>query len=169
VRNALLGRLRAADRYGRFRAFSPVTAGGAPIIIHSKVVIVDDTALRIGSSNMNNRSMGFDSECDICISTDDPAQAPRATEIIQGFRYRLLAEHLATKPEIVAAEETRTGSLIQTIESRNPETGRHLAAVDETKVSILDNLFISLQLLDPLSRDDSWRPWRRARAVSCSS
>jgi phosphatidylserine/phosphatidylglycerophosphate/cardiolipin synthase-like enzyme len=169
VRNALLGQLRVADRYGRFRAFSPMTAGGAPIIIHSKVVIADNTALRIGSSNMNNRSMGFDTECDVCITTDDLSQASRAANIITGFRYRLLAEHLATTEETVAAEEGRTGSLVKTIEALNPQKGRRLAAVDETKVSILDSLFTSLQLLDPFSCDDSWRPWRRARALSWSS
>ena len=44
-----------------------MTDGGAPIYVHSKVLVVDDRLLRIGSSNINNRSMGFDSECDVAI------------------------------------------------------------------------------------------------------
>jgi phosphatidylserine/phosphatidylglycerophosphate/cardiolipin synthase-like enzyme len=29
-------------------------------MIHAKVMIIDDTILRVGSSNLSNRSMGFD-------------------------------------------------------------------------------------------------------------
>jgi phosphatidylserine/phosphatidylglycerophosphate/cardiolipin synthase-like enzyme len=35
-----------------------VTAAGQPIYVHAKVLIVDDCLLKIGSSNLNNRSMG---------------------------------------------------------------------------------------------------------------
>ena len=34
-------------------------------MVHSKVMIVDDCLLRIGSANLNNRSMGADTECDL--------------------------------------------------------------------------------------------------------
>jgi phosphatidylserine/phosphatidylglycerophosphate/cardiolipin synthase-like enzyme len=33
--------------------------------IHSKVIVVDDQIARVGSANLNNRSMGFDTECDL--------------------------------------------------------------------------------------------------------
>ena len=36
-------------------------------MMHSKVMIVDDWFLRIGSANLNNRSMGTDTECDLAI------------------------------------------------------------------------------------------------------
>src|SRR4029453_19266598 len=36
-------------------------------MIHSKVMVVDDRFLRIGSANMNNRSMGADTECDLAL------------------------------------------------------------------------------------------------------
>ena len=36
-------------------------------MMHSKVMIIDDRFLRIGSANLNNRSMGTDTECDLAI------------------------------------------------------------------------------------------------------
>lgn len=56
-----------ADEHDRLGIYWPVTDRGAPIYIHSKVLVVDDRLLRIGSSNFNNRSLGFDSECDVAI------------------------------------------------------------------------------------------------------
>lgn len=48
----------------RLNVVYPVT-DGQPIMVHSKVMIVDDRLVRIGSANLNNRSMGADSECDL--------------------------------------------------------------------------------------------------------
>ena len=39
--------------------------GATAVMVHSKVMIVDDRFLRVGSANLNNRSMGADTECDI--------------------------------------------------------------------------------------------------------
>jgi phosphatidylserine/phosphatidylglycerophosphate/cardiolipin synthase-like enzyme/uncharacterized membrane protein YdjX (TVP38/TMEM64 family) len=71
--------------------------GTYSIHVHSKVLIVDDAFLRIGSSNLNNRSMGFDTECDLGIEAASAAQ--RAT--IAGLRNRLIAEHWGLEPEDV--------------------------------------------------------------------
>lgn len=161
VRNKLIKSLRDADQRGRFRAYAPITSNGGPIIVHSKIVIADDCALRIGSSNMNNRSMGFDTECDLCLSTDNAENGDDIAAVIRGFRNRLVGEHLATQPDIVAARLEKNGSLIATMEALNPQQGRRLVPVEGDKVSVLDPLFTSLQLLDPLSSEDSWRPWRR--------
>ena len=37
----------------------------------------DDTLLRIGSANINNRSLGFDTECDMSFEAQGPAQMTR--------------------------------------------------------------------------------------------
>jgi phosphatidylserine/phosphatidylglycerophosphate/cardiolipin synthase-like enzyme len=57
--------LKRADKFNRFRAYSPVTTLGRIIIVHAKLTIIDDQLLRIGSANINNRSLGFDTECDM--------------------------------------------------------------------------------------------------------
>jgi phospholipase D1/2 len=69
------------------------------IHVHAKVLIVDDAFLRIGSSNLNNRSMGYDTECDIAIEAENTAQ--RTT--IASVRNRLIAEHWGSDEESVAA------------------------------------------------------------------
>jgi len=59
LRTRLLGQLTHADRYGRLQVVYP----DGPALqerclgLHSKVMIVDDTFLRIGSANLTNRSM----------------------------------------------------------------------------------------------------------------
>lgn len=69
-----------------------MTDAGAPIYVHSKILVVDDRLLRIGSSNLNNRSMGFDSECDVAIESGPADDSLRQT--ITAFRNRLISEHL---------------------------------------------------------------------------
>jgi phospholipase D1/2 len=59
------------------------------IHVHAKVLIVDDWFLRIGSSNLNNRSMGFDTECDLAIEAQNREQRAAITAV----RNRLIAEH----------------------------------------------------------------------------
>ncbi len=116
-RDRLLRRLMAADRFGRFRAYYPVVPAQDDephsVSIHSKVVIVDDRFVRVGSSNLNNRSMGCDTECDLAIE----ARRDDVCEAIAKLRNRLLAEHLGTDQSALAARIGRTGSLIAAIEA----------------------------------------------------
>ena len=117
-RSRLLKRLREADRHGRFAAYYPTLPGVGPqdcLKIHAKVMVVDDSFARVGSSNLANRSMGLDTECDLAVESegrDDLASA------IEGFRNRLLAEHLGCDPEQVRQAIESEGSLIGAIESR---------------------------------------------------
>lgn len=82
ARHDLLHLLWSADIHDRFGAFYPVTSSGAPIYVHAKVLVMDDRLLRIGSSNLNNRSMGFDTECDIAVESDDDADVELRASII---------------------------------------------------------------------------------------
>ena len=60
----------SADPDNRFRIYTPVTEGGDDIYVHAKIMIVDDRILRVGSANLNNRSLGLDSECDLALEAD---------------------------------------------------------------------------------------------------
>ena len=64
---------------------------GCCVDVHSKLMIVDDRMLRIGSSNLCNRSMSVDSECDV---TMEARGRPQVAGAIRDFRERVLAEHL---------------------------------------------------------------------------
>ena len=67
-------------------------------MMHSKVMIIDDRFLRIGSANLNNRSMGTDTECDLAIEADSDDEKSKILEI----RNRLLADHCGTTADEVA-------------------------------------------------------------------
>ncbi|MGB5078611.1 MAG: phospholipase D-like domain-containing protein, partial [Sphingorhabdus sp.] len=81
ARVQLLRAIGKHDKKGRFSIYIPHTKLGTPIYVHAKVMIVDDEILRIGSANMNNRSLGLDSECDIFIDTQRPGNAVAASTI----------------------------------------------------------------------------------------
>ena len=80
LRSKLVERLRAADVEGRFNVYYPEMPGlaeGTCIDVHSKMMAVDDEWLRIGSANINNRSMGVDTECDLAIEAGGRAEIAR--------------------------------------------------------------------------------------------
>ncbi|EGD00396.1 phospholipase D/transphosphatidylase, partial [Burkholderia sp. TJI49] len=74
--------------------------GEACVNVHSKLAIVDDECLLIGSANLNNRSMLLDTECCIALAAAGDARVRAA---IAATRDRLLAEHLGTTPDALAA------------------------------------------------------------------
>jgi phosphatidylserine/phosphatidylglycerophosphate/cardiolipin synthase-like enzyme/uncharacterized membrane protein YdjX (TVP38/TMEM64 family) len=116
MRARLLTELRRADRFGRLRLLYPVVPGlngRGCLNVHAKVLVIDDRLLRIGSSNLSNRSMGLDTECDLAI---DAADDRRARLGVASLRDRLLAEHLGTAPATVAREIARRGSLLRAID-----------------------------------------------------
>jgi phosphatidylserine/phosphatidylglycerophosphate/cardiolipin synthase-like enzyme/uncharacterized membrane protein YdjX (TVP38/TMEM64 family) len=115
MRGRLLHRLQEADRFGRLRVFHPTVPGlGTGCVnVHAKVLVVDDALARVGSSNLSNRSMGIDTECDLAL---DAALDPRLHGDIAVLRNRLLAEHLGSTPEVVAATLAERGSLIGAVD-----------------------------------------------------
>jgi phosphatidylserine/phosphatidylglycerophosphate/cardiolipin synthase-like enzyme len=118
-RDRLIRRLRQADRHDRLRVSFPCVPAGngerRQVLVHSKLIIVDDTFLRIGSSNLNNRSIGLDTECDLAVE----ARRIEARRTIVLLRNRLLAEHLDTDPETVAGLAEENGSLVRAVDALN--------------------------------------------------
>ncbi len=116
LRSRALQIVEDADVCKRFRAYHPVvpdmTAGY--LKVHSKVMIVDDAFVRIGSANMNNRSLGLDTECDLAFEAGDRIDARIA---IGRLRRELLGEHLGVEPAEFEARFLLNGSLIDTVES----------------------------------------------------
>ena len=118
ARHRLMQELWAADEHHRLGVYWPVTDGGAPIYVHSKVLVVDDRLLRIGSSNLNNRSMGFDSECDVAVEAEpSSSEHDDVRRQIIAVRHRLLAEHLGVSVGEFEEELGRSGSLLKAVEA----------------------------------------------------
>ena len=115
LRARLLRPLREDDRHGRLRVYYPSLPDleEGCLMVHAKLMIVDDRLLRIGSSNLSNRSMGLDTECDLCLRARDEGSRAAVT----GLRQRLLGMFLAVDPELVAQAESRESGLISAIES----------------------------------------------------
>src|SRR5688572_13251241 len=90
-----------------------VVDGTLSIHVHAKVLVVDDKFLRIGSSNLNNRSMGYDTECDIAIEAETAAQR----ESIASVRNRLIAEHWGSDEKSVRDALVKTDSIFEGLES----------------------------------------------------
>ena len=119
LRERLLARLRSSDHHDRLRAYYPVIPGlpeDQCLGVHSKVLIVDDALLKVGSANLSNRSMGFDTECDLALGAFDDGQHENA-RAIAALRTRLLAEHLGVAPADLRVRSAESTSLIATIES----------------------------------------------------
>jgi phosphatidylserine/phosphatidylglycerophosphate/cardiolipin synthase-like enzyme/uncharacterized membrane protein YdjX (TVP38/TMEM64 family) len=126
LRARLLERLRAADEHGRFRACYPVTSGDCAVGVHSKVLVVDDRLVRVGSANLSNRSMGLDTECDIAVESNGSREIADA---IATFRNRLLAEHLGTEEKNVAAL-LRSGESLTALVDRFRDRPRCLRPIE---------------------------------------
>jgi len=85
----------------------------AEIMVHSKVMAVDDRLLRIGSANLCNRSLAVDTECDLVVEAATPDQ--RAA--VARARNRLIAEHCGATVDEVEALLAETGSLFATLDA----------------------------------------------------
>jgi uncharacterized membrane protein YdjX (TVP38/TMEM64 family) len=172
LRARLLRRLRAADRHDRLRVYHPRLPGveDGDFTLHSKVAVIDDRLLRVGSANLANRSMGLDTECDLAIESHRNDR--RVAEAIAGFRSRLLAEHLGCDPEDVERAVSREKSLIRAVEmlcggerSLEPLEGEaaewldglvpEAAVIDPERPTRLRELAEDLQL-DPVGRRREW-------------
>ena len=151
ARVQLVREIAKAKHGNRLKVYVPCTVGGKPIYVHAKTAIVDDRLLRIGSSNMNNRSMGLDSECDVTIDAGLPANHG-VEPVIARLRTSLIAEHLDVAEADVAASFERTGSLIDTIEALRGD-GRSLELLDLTKPGPFDEFIANNEVLDPTSPD----------------
>lgn len=163
ARAELVKALERKDRYGRFRIYSPVTEGGADIYVHAKIMVVDDDVIRVGSANINNRSMGLDSECDLMIDARLPGNEA-ASATIARLRADLIAEHLGADPAQVAAACEKTGSLIATIERLRGE-GRTLMPYQIPEFSAPLKAVAKSEILDPESASDPFEPRARHRLL----
>jgi phosphatidylserine/phosphatidylglycerophosphate/cardiolipin synthase-like enzyme/uncharacterized membrane protein YdjX (TVP38/TMEM64 family) len=171
LRTRLVNRLREADRKSRFEIYAPHVAGlkeGTCVDIHSKVAVVDQQWLRIGSANFANRSMGLDSECDLTFE----AGGNRAHQIaIVDFRDGLISEHLGVPVDKWRATLKELGSLHGAIralraDERTLRPLDHLPELSEPAMTVVSAADperpVSLeQLIDQFS-STSAAPARRA-------
>jgi phosphatidylserine/phosphatidylglycerophosphate/cardiolipin synthase-like enzyme len=155
ARSKAIGRLQAADVHGRFRAYSPLTAAGHPVIVHAKLSIVDDHLARVGSGNLNNRSAGFDTECELAVEADGEA----SSAAIGALRNRLIGHYMGRAAADIASAIARHGGLIQAIDSLN--THDRLRPIKPLRLGQAAGFVAAYHLGDPRGVGDAWRLLKR--------
>jgi phosphatidylserine/phosphatidylglycerophosphate/cardiolipin synthase-like enzyme len=126
-----------------------VTRGGQPIYDHAKVLVMDDRLLRVGSSNLNNRSMGFDSECDVAVEADPSVPGhDKIRSAILSVRQLLVGEHLDVSPAEFDRVMNRSGSFLRTIESLHGQ-GKSLRRFEPDIVAGEASPLAENDLMDP--------------------
>jgi phospholipase D1/2 len=153
-RNAAFRHLMDADKYQRLRLVYPAASRSKDVatFIHSKVMVVDDELVRIGSANFSRRSMGVDSECDLAIEAGGDAQVQ---EGIRHIRDRLIAEHLGLPPDDVGRDVARAGSLRAFIDARQDadRTLARLELTDEAEATVSEALRAAADPDEPILSD----------------
>ncbi len=144
ARARLMEALHRRDTYNRLRMYHPFTKGGEAIYCHAKILIADEEVFRLGSSNVNNRSLRLDTECDLAIRATDAATSKGIVAIRDG----LIAEHLGVEPQVVSDLIAETGSLIKTIERLRGE-GKTLQPYEVPDLTSVEEWLADNEVLDP--------------------
>ena len=177
VRARLLRELFKVDKNKKLSIYYPVTSKMQPegiedethkeadeknegeiesqeVYIHSKLMIIDDHFVRIGSANMSNRSMGLDSECDLSVELllGDDSISRQNTEdssrnAVQALRDKLLCEHLKISREVLAERINSLGSVGRAVKSLAPSGG--LRELDWEVPAELERQVPETAIIDP--------------------
>jgi phospholipase D1/2 len=94
-------------------------------------MVVDDEWLRVGSSNLSNRSMGVDTEADVTFEAEGREDARLA---IRAFRDRLIAEHAGVSLDAWVATVEAAGSLAAALD-KVPRGPRRLMELETPEIS----------------------------------
>jgi phospholipase D1/2 len=123
------------------------------VMVHSKVMIVDDVLLRVGSANLNNRSFGLDTECDLAFEAATSEQRHAVLRV----RDRMIGHFCGASSTEVAEAIARTGSLIAaarslgrgshslqpvTLDDREPESASLLESLADPERPIAPPAFL---------------------------
>lgn len=155
LRARLVKRLHDADHADRLRLYYPQLAPDADtsLMVHAKFMVVDDRFLRVASSNLSNRSMGLDSECDLAIEANDSSETQHA---IRDLRQLLICEHLGIETDTLRDSEQKHDSLIRAIEA-HCGAKRTLQRLHTEVDHDVDQLVPESALIDPEQPIDSQR------------
>ena len=147
-RERVMAMVAQAGLQDRFRFMEPVVDGRdgpVPVMVHAKLMIVDERVMLIGSANLNNRSMGFDSECNLTLDCNEQSHCA----VISATRRRLLAEHCGVDETAIDEIFDRAEPRLPALEKTRGEQ-RRLETIDYD-VSRHDDLMASsiTELADP--------------------
>jgi phospholipase D1/2 len=138
-------RIERAGVANRALLVAPSNGEGAEqILVHAKFTCIDDRLLRVGSANLNNRSMGVDSECDLAIEARTAADRERIREL----RNDLIAEHFGTDARRIARELEQAGR-IDRLASALAAEERRLVPVEDPPLTASELAAVLNEIADP--------------------
>jgi phospholipase D1/2 len=117
VQEKLLRELQsvAAETGHSFGIYYPASVRGdgreSATYIHSKFFLVDDRFLSVGSANMNNRSLGLDTELNV--AWEAPTADSELGRAIRAARVDLLAEHVGAREAQVLENLNQSRGLVK--------------------------------------------------------
>ena len=159
ARAELVRVIQEADKNGKFSIWTPVS-DTTHIYVHAKMMIIDDEIFRIGSANINNRSLGLDSECDVFVDAARPGNE-HAREAIAAIRHSLLAEHLGLREEDVPALLEKHGSMHALILASITLEGRNLMEYIPPELNGAQEAVAESGLLDPENPEELFEPYSK--------
>ncbi len=165
-RTVLTDLARAARENGHRLGVYDVAAGrDAWVYVHSKLVIVDDRFLSIGSANLTNRSMSIDSE--VNASWEAEAGDRALVHAIRRVRTRLLLEHLGGAADVraVVRPEGLVARLDAIAESRRGRLRAHPIDVEEPTLLERALQELACEYLDPADGAETMPPSARPSAA----
>lgn len=163
ARVRLLHALRERDHAGRFHIYTPLTSGGDGIYVHAKLMIVDDEIVRVGSANMNNRSMGLDTEADVVLDARRPGNG-HIVPAIRRLRLKLLAEHCGVSTDAIADLLENNGSMSKVIALLQGE-GKRLAPFVLRPLTDAEKAMADSAFFDPERPEELFEPIGRRRGL----
>lgn len=148
ARVRLLQAVGLKDPGNRFRVYVPMTSGGEAIYVHAKLMIVDDEIIRVGSANMNNRSMGLDTEADVFIDANRPGNE-HIVSAVRRLRIALLAEHCGVTPEHLETLLAEHGDSMNEAVAAVKSEGKYLQKFEIPEMTEADKAVADNAMLDP--------------------
>lgn len=158
-----LQKMKEADAHGRLLLLHPHDAKRAQrkqhMTVHSKVLVADDQFLSVGSANLNNRSMGFDSECQLTI---DGRSDPKLQASILETAAFIISHHTELSQNDFLDIYKREKSFIRAIEiAKDMSPRRHLAPIElpppNPDVKMEDYNWLDMETPSPVEEAmDNW-------------
>ena len=119
--------------------------------IHSKLLIIDDIFLSVGSANMTNRSMGLDTELNA--SWEETEETGKLTTSIRNIRISLLSEHTGLQGDKYHEKyQDMTGLesyLDMIVEQKVSRLRKHTSETIFGDKKSIEKLKFNVDLLDP--------------------
>jgi phospholipase D1/2 len=145
--------MEAARTGHAFGLYCSVQRGGdgEPLgtYIHSKLMVIDDRLLTVGSANTTNRSMALDTELNLSWESRAPFRFAELRRAIARVRRTLLAEHAGVGPELLRPVRGLVRTLDALIDSGQGRLQRHVPESIFDKSPVLKPLEPESTVFDP--------------------